>query len=133
MKNEFVKIEEALALKELGFDEVSLCCYFEGELRLTTDEEYLIYELEGNSWRKNSDFNNSVTAPLYQQAFRFFREEYGLVCGVREVCKGKYSFEIKRWEDYSFSSILRWFDSWAVAELDCLRKLIEIVKQHPFF
>jgi len=104
MSKEFIPYEEALALKKLGFDEP---CY-----------------------NQYPDCVESIPAPLYQQAFRWFREEYGLVCGVREVSKGKYSFEIKRWEDYSFSSILRGFDSWAVAELDCLRKLIEIVNQN---
>ena len=124
MSKEFIPYEEALALKELGFDEPCLAFYETNSVgsvrRLNTkdleeDFEYADYE---------------CYAPLYQQAFRFFREEYRLVCGVREVSKGKYSFEIKRWEDYSFSSILRWFDSWAVAELDGLRKLIEIVNQN---
>ena len=103
MSKEFIPYEEALALKKLGFDEPC------------TKYDY-------------PDFVESIPAPLYQQAFRFFREEYGLVCGVREVCKGKYSFEIERWEDYSFSSI--GVDSWAMAELACLRKLIEIVNQN---
>ena len=111
-KQEFVPYEEAFALKKLGFDETTLGKYVFKELQI------------GGIW-KDSVLQK---APLYQQAFRFFREEYGLVCGVREVCKGKYSFEIKRWEDYSFSSI--GVDSWAMAELDCLRKLIEIVKEN---
>ena len=125
MKNEFVPYEEALALKELGFDEECFKSYQSGKYGLGGQEYIQLMDVAYD------DFIDLCHAPLYQQAFRWFREKYGLVCGVREVSKGKYSFEIKRWEDYSFSSM--WFDSWAVAELDCLRKLIEIVKQHPFF
>tara|TARA_R110001592_G_scaffold37519_1_gene125094 strand:+ start:411 stop:776 length:366 start_codon:yes stop_codon:yes gene_type:complete len=115
-KQEFVPYEEAFALKKLGFDETTLGKYVFKELQI------------GGIWKDSVKSIVLQKAPLYQQAFRFFREEYGLVCGVRELCKGKYSFEIKRWEDYSFSSI--GVDSWAMAELDCLRKLIEIVKEN---
>ena len=123
MSKEFVPYEEALALKELGFDEYCLADYRQWDGRgeyLHLNEDY-----------SQTHYTVECKAPLYQQAFRFFREEYGLVCGVREVFKGKYAFEITRWEDYSFSSI--GVDSCENSEQSCLRKLIEIVKFHPLF
>ena len=124
MKNEFVPHKEAIALKELGFNEKCIVCYFEGELRLTTAVPYLIYELEDNSWRRNSDFTNSVTAPLYQQVFRWFREKHGFNSYIIESVKGKYYFNIAKWNDRSFISpdLSKTYDK---ARYKCLKKLIE--------
>ena len=80
---------------------------------------------------KELGFDNSVTTPLYHQAFRWFRVNYGLVSYIKEQAKGRYSYNIERWEDYSFSSAL--VGSWDEAELDCLKKLIDICKFHPLF
>jgi hypothetical protein len=67
MKREFVPYEQALALKELGFDEKCAAHYL--------DEDDL--ELKWEIYR-NLSFNtdNCVQAPLYQQAFRFFRDKF---------------------------------------------------------
>ncbi len=62
MENEFIPYEEALALKELGFDGYSLAYYEDYDLKYV-------------------DFNipyGGVAAPLYQQAFRWFQEKYNL-------------------------------------------------------
>jgi hypothetical protein len=67
MKNEFVPYELALRMKQLGFDENGFAYYY-----LYKDKPLL--ETQGSY-----DFgthSNSVTAPLYQQAFRWFREKY---------------------------------------------------------
>ncbi len=123
MKNEFIEYEEALALKELGFDEECLKSYH--IVRIGGQEHIELNEVI---------YDNIIElcqAPLYQQAFRWFRETYDLVSHIKEQAKGKYSYEIKRWEDYSFSSIA--VGSWDEAELDCLRKLIDIVKHNPLY
>lgn len=67
MKKEFLPYKEALALKELGFDEKCAAHYL--------DEDDL--ELKWEIYR-NLSFNtdNCVQAPLYQQAFRFFRDKF---------------------------------------------------------
>ena len=59
MNKEFVKYEQALALKELGFDEPCIGYYDEG----------------GNLY---TEMVEVLKAPLYQQAFRWFRENHGL-------------------------------------------------------
>ena len=64
MKNEFVPYDIALALKELGFDEPCIG-YF------TEDTNEFRFP------KGVSDFGK-LGAPLYQQAFRWFREKYNL-------------------------------------------------------
>tara|TARA_R110000782_G_scaffold41085_2_gene94507 strand:- start:815 stop:1195 length:381 start_codon:yes stop_codon:yes gene_type:complete len=125
MKNEFVPYEEALALKELGFDEECFKSYQSGKYGLGGQEYIQLMDVAYD------DFIDLCHAPLYQQAFRWFREKYGLVSHIKELAEGKYSYKIERWEDYSFSSIA--VDSWEEARLDCLRKLIDIVKHHPLY
>ena len=65
MKNEFITYEQSVALKELGFNEDCFAVYSE-------HDETRVYN--------QSDIREGLTipAPLYQQAFRWFREKYKL-------------------------------------------------------
>ena len=138
MKNEFIPYEEALKLKELGFDEECLLCYFDGELALTTSEDTIPRNLEDNSWRTNRDFEdtflpmmyNSVTAPLYQQVFTWFRQEHGLFSEINLTTKqenvAEFEFFILDFYEPIFESDD--YKKYEEAKLDCLRKLIEHVK-----
>jgi len=65
MESLFVLYEIALALKELGFDEPCLGYYDK------TQTFHLC------SFQNMND-KGFVSAPLYQQAFRWFREKYDL-------------------------------------------------------
>jgi hypothetical protein len=66
MEKEFIPYKQALALKELGFDE-SCWCYFMGDVfnssMFPKDYEYL------NTL--NQEYITYTLAPLYQQAFKF--------------------------------------------------------------
>tara|TARA_R110002074_G_scaffold145450_1_gene294273 strand:+ start:247 stop:663 length:417 start_codon:yes stop_codon:yes gene_type:complete len=130
MKNEFIPYEEALALKELGFD---YSCF-----------GYHIEDFgEGIGFNKkytpsqNHHPYQSCSAPLYQQAFRWFRKKYNFVGtplgdGFNGQLKGYYySITEEGWINY-YESIddSKWYDTYEEAELACLRKLIEIVKQN---
>ena len=68
MNKEFVTYEQALALKELGFDERCFSRYYESG-KLADSLSYLHHNYFGQ-----------VNAPLKQQAFRWFREKYKLYC-----------------------------------------------------
>ena len=75
MKKEFVPYDESLALKELGFDELCICIYNrEKSLRVNVfnnpNDRFKSVQLSYN--------NGKIPAPLYQQAFRWFREKYKL-------------------------------------------------------
>jgi hypothetical protein len=122
-EKEFVLYEQALALKELGFDEP---CF--GNYKKTHKE------LEKSFYCYNSDYvdynEDYIAAPLYQQVFRWFREKYNLKSWVEEHTADTFIYEIrphvltqyKQGETYVYTN-------YEEAELECLKKLIEIVKE----
>ena len=114
MKNEFVPYDIALAMKGLGFDEKCFGAYGS----LNNFELHLYKEPKFIDYTTSSD--KSCLAPLYQQAFRWFREECDLEAHLS-------SFDI-RWRhslDYK-----EFFTTYKEAQDACLRKLIEIVKEN---
>jgi hypothetical protein len=115
MNKEFIPYEQALALKELGFNEPCLGFY-----RIFSDGDI---ELLINS---NSDMRN-LEAPTFSQAFRWFREEHRLSSWIYNSDTNKYFYSILqngRIVKATESSI-----TYEEAELACLKKLIEIVKE----
>ena len=123
MEKEFIPYKQALALKELGFDEECLAVHRGGSLYGSGTSVNRYYE-EGH-WQleKNSDYNgnNWIAAPTFSQAFRWFREKYGDYL--------LYSFGVI--PHFTIIQNLIIEDSeitYEEAELECLKKLIEIVK-----
>ena len=133
MNKEFVPYEEALALKELGFDEPCLGYFIGGQLFITSDTVY------------NSTEIRVCTAPTFSQAFRLFREKYKLHYSIDYECsqhdnKWGYNYTIYNYnqvvktnEEYIQSNPIAPAGEWVYetheeAELACLKKLIEIVK-----
>jgi hypothetical protein len=126
MEKEFIPYEQALALKELGFDEPCILLY----RGLDTQPVCQIgYEFKTE---KNSDYNDEtnywLTVPTFSQAFRWFREKYGF---YNQIHKGY------GWEGIIRNSVngnIEWndgtYNSPEEAELACLIKLIEIVKKN---
>ena len=132
MNKEFIPYEQALQLKELGFNKACFGYYVDGELRgvnlgmeeLGGKEPY--YQRYGFHTLSNHDIDNPnktvVTAPTFSQAFRWFREKYWL---DNAVLKDRYVIETR--EDLP----IWWYyglNTYEEAELACLIKLIEIVK-----
>ena len=120
MKKEFIPYEQALALKELGFDKECFGYYF--------------YNGSFNKWTLNIDneqyeYLKIISVPLYQQAFRWFREKYGLYGTIRygnnEFDKSIYLFPCVNGVIVGNDS----FKTQEEAELECVKKLIEIVKE----
>lgn len=136
MTNEFIPYEEALALRDLGFDEGCISYY---------NTSNTLKELETSDWwcKRENDFSYALVAPLYQQVFRWFRENHQLFHEILVdiTTAPKYAFEIHRFignpddlteREWDWERILQ--DDWYLyrkyeeAELACLRKLIKIVK-----
>ena len=127
MEKEFVPYELAVKLKELGFDEPCFGWYSNREgnvLRQVYCETYLGIE-------------NCAKAPLYQQAFRWFRNNYSTYVEIHETTDWEednesWSFVIFKYRlgdnDGMISSTID-YKTYEEAELDCLSKLIEIVEQ----
>jgi len=124
MENEFIPYKQSLALKESGFDELCFAIhnYVDGELNF----------MYVNNFHLNNDINElSATAPLYQQAFRWFREKYKKHFNIQEISRKKWFFDIFdidcKIEDIDIITSKN-FKTYEEAELECLKKLIEIVK-----
>jgi hypothetical protein len=131
MKNEFLPYDRALKLKELGFDEPCFGYH---------------YTLNGKDWKfaDNHKYheiddqlvigaNFTLLAPLFQQAFRWFREKHGIMHRLTSYAFG-YQIHLDNTADFDFEFVDRRYDSgidyktYEEAELACLDKLIEIVE-----
>ena len=131
MKNEFVTYKQALALKELGFDEPCIGWYNpQVNYKKVTTDRYWAFHLTG-------EWENFKPSPLYQQAFRWFREKhltYGIIMptNVSEIQGIDCILEIHPPPDkHGIVYILedaKLYTSYEEAESACLDKLIEICK-----
>lgn len=126
VEKEFVPHEEALALKELGFDEP---CF--GYWGLDEDSNVI---LETRSVSQNGDLaKKSCNAPTYSQAFRWFREKYNIE-GITQHAEDRlwYKFHISTYLQYGKKNIHAGFEypTYEEAELGCLRDLIKLVKEN---
>jgi hypothetical protein len=130
MKNidkEFVPYQEALELNELGFDFKCVNYYSHygnGQVHLNNFVTSSKIGVETNR-------DKGILAPLYQQAFRWFRENYGLYhsIGLDDSLENNINCDYQIINhSQSISELETNFKSYEEAELECLKKLIEIVK-----
>ena len=109
MEKDFIKYEQALALKELGFDEPCLGNYAD-------DENHTLFT--------NGNRPGETNAPLYSQAFRWFREKHNLhsyIEGAYPWFRYYVNSDDDRWEGFKHLTHEE-------AESACLDELIEIVR-----
>jgi hypothetical protein len=136
MNKKFIPYGLALRLGSLGFDEPCFGYYVEGDLRgVNLGIEQLggikpYYQRFGFHSLSNHDIDNPkkivVTAPTWQQAFRWFREK-GYLISFSSHDDSIHDFYIK-WQP-SKSILSDTYDTYEEAEIACLEKLIEIVEQ----
>ena len=126
MEKEFVPYQQALSLKELGFNQPCFAVYENKKWFLVESKNSMSYEL----CLKTDTF----PVPTRSQAFRWFREKYQLFgcidlhvsthihwyIRIDDIIKNDYLF-------HSEDTDLK-FNTHEEAELACLEKLIEIVK-----
>ena len=120
MNKEFVSYEQAVALKELGFNEPCMAIYY------SKDKSF--------SWHHHKDHTNdepaldsgefNISAPTYSAAFRWFREKHGLV-GLVTTFNSKNNFRYAVYAEYIGTEDYKTYEE---AEQACLDKLIEIVR-----
>ena len=140
---DFVPYDIALELKQLGFNKTCLAYYdrwngkshliitnqsgsFESKLfrlfrkteHTTYTQDYVEYYLTG-----------ICTAPTFSQAFRFFRENHGLWQMVIQNTDKDWTYDIMPIVGMIDYKIFDVFNTYEEAELACLIKLIEIIKQ----
>jgi hypothetical protein len=124
IENEFIPYTEALELKAIGFDEPCFAYFKDEEFQYPNPYEPF----------KNSEMKSwCITAPLYSQAFRWFRDEHKLWAYQIPWSGNMYAMTIYRLlEDSETVKTIHdrvIMNTWEEAELECLKKLIEIVKE----
>jgi hypothetical protein len=117
MTKEFVPYELAVKLKALGFDEKVFSYFEKGTVKIYTKSIY--------GWDCNTSFVTCVSRPTFSQAFRWFREKYGLFIQPNRTIDSEgiwfyFSVSTKR------TDVCEGSFSYEEAELACLKKLIEI-------
>jgi hypothetical protein len=108
MEKEFVPYELALRMKQLGFDKT--CFGF--------------YDLWDNSKAIGGNYpcDGTNSAPLYQQAFRWFREKYEFTYSI-----GKTNIAVIHYGPTT--QLLQNNDSYEAAELAAIKWFIDVAKQ----
>ena len=123
MINEFIPYNLALELKELGFDEPTSFYWENNVIRpLPMKDEVGAFHFNRHARTENE----WICAPLYQQAFRWFRQN--------NIDHSIVPMRVDDWHMYQYviftldEVVETGFDTYEEAELACLTKLIEIVK-----
>ena len=136
MEKEFVPVELALRMKAIGFDEPCFGHYQQeyhddGMTELEPSLQMIISKQHQHAYQV-------CTAPLYQQAFKWFREKYDLFPIVQPyfpsnrltwniIFMDNFSINVGDGDgEYVESEII---GSYEEAEIACLKKMIEIVKE----
>lgn len=117
MEKEFVNFEIACGLEFIGFSEPCLAFYDEN------------HELNFNL----SEYHKNVTdilAPLYQQAFTWFREKHELNYEIRQVKKYEYSAKVYTADELHIYIIGNDLFDYESAEIAILEKMIKIVEKN---
>jgi hypothetical protein len=134
MEEEFVPYKESLELRKLGFDETCLAWFSDKNIRIVGVNGCALSSLPVNSTFSNG-YGEFVTSPTWRAAFKWFRDKYGFVGnvlgdGFNGDLKGYYySITEQGWINlYESIDSGKWYDTYEEAELECLRELINIVK-----
>lgn len=125
---DYCKLEECLALKELGFKERVLHYFENVTVGSISKNEF--------GWDFNSSFLEFCSRPSYEGAFEFFEKKFNLYIeiGVDKTTEPKYCFNVYEFyeESLEWGCILFWSSLYytrAEAKKECLKYLIEIIKK----
>lgn len=134
MKNEFLPCKESLALRELGF--IQQCCGY-------YSHKQLIINWNQEEPHTNHQFRlpHLVAAPLWQQAFRWFRETHHLdghvtfpetegpkVEGINSVYYNIEIYRLQGGDAHKNYKFVGYSDDYEKTQLACIQKLIKIVE-----
>jgi hypothetical protein len=115
ISHEFIPYEQALELKELGFDEKCLCSWM--------SNDYIVqYQ------KRHKEDDTYLPAPLYQQAFKWFREKYSINSWIINAEDNNNAFKPFFRGNNIDEHLVDFYNTYEEAELARLKKLIEIAK-----
>lgn len=131
MEKEFVSYELSLALKEIGYQSPSPIGGYRGGAIFYYDKGSELF-YDGLPMYSSSYHEGQIIAPLYSQAFRWFREKHFIHSNIIWLDETKsWAISINKMKYYKnikdkYRSYLS-FSTYEEAQLECLEKLIEIV------
>jgi hypothetical protein len=136
MTKEFVPYQPSLDMKSIGFDEECFTFWtntpkYKGDnIQLCITDGMHGYSPNSISFKQDFLREGECLAPLYQQAFRWFREKYEIDGLLHKRVEGSYYFWITEcdYNHYKYYNQMVYFNTYEEAEQACLIKLIEIVK-----
>ena len=135
MEKYFVNYKQALALKELGFNEPCM-----GKYDTKQGDEWLINIYSGHLNTQFGDKNNACIAPLRSQVFEWFRKNhllgheincpFGSYSGKHAFIRneGRYELYITDEDQLALPEDIFYSTDYFEAESKAIDKLIEIVK-----
>lgn len=125
IEDNFVTYEQALKIKELGFNEPCMKeFHFQELLNNSTGEE-----LRNSELTELYGEQDIISAPLWQQVFAWFREEYEMYYTIEGSKKYGFAFCIYSENEDIEEEVSLAYQSYQEAQLACLDKLIKIVEQ----
>ena len=141
MEKEFIPYEQALCLKELGFEEKCLLT-----ISWTNDKDYITgvpyepsayicgetkikYDFSKLKENHKGGYGFEMSVPLYQQAFRWFRKKHKLQAEILwRGDMGCFCYKTGKFKYGSHDFSKEDFKTYEEAELECLKALIKISK-----
>ncbi|MEY2869821.1 MAG: hypothetical protein RIR01_2323 [Bacteroidota bacterium] len=129
MEDHFVNYNQALALKELGFDEPCIAFYSKQLLTFHTHgiDPHFIF-------KRNTELWSSPSAPLKSQVFKWFRDKHGLYSSygtTNDFDEKINGYVISVFNDGVRKKLhINWeVGTYEEAESECIDKLISIIKE----
>jgi len=116
MKKYFVSYAQAVALKELGFDENCFATF-------DSDKWFEVQDFEQNY---DTFPSHIIAAPLKVQVFEWFREKYKIQSLIQEYLLNTYMYTID--DGINSDTSVVGFETYEEAESEAIDKLIELLK-----
>jgi hypothetical protein len=127
LEESFVPCNEALTLHELGIDKAKISCY----------ATYIKKKMSLGFFLSGHRPQDLVAAPTYAQAFDFIRTKYRIESWVQPYLSPEpRRNEAKFWyggRTPSEGTSIGIYDTHLEAELECLKHLIQFIKEHDEF
>jgi hypothetical protein len=128
IEKEFVPYQPSLELKELGFDEPCIMQWTYAPELIFCTSTWAHPKLKTNKESYSDSGGDCISAPTFSQAFGWFREKYKLYSWITMELGNKSTFCWVLSGEHTSTQYAAYFHTYEEAELACLRKLIEIVK-----
>jgi len=121
MEKEFVTYEQSIELKKLLYGEH----YGDDYFAWYSSNKHFHYRNMNSPVYPN---NQSFIAPLKQQVFRWFREKYGWIGGIRQLSSSGSSMIVGEFRKDDDNNFILFRDTYEEVENACIDELIEIAK-----